>query len=115
LVVYDSVGKTTFLKSLNCLKPRGLLVSFGQASGAIPEFNTRILSEKGSLFLTRPTLANYASNREELLGRTNDLLSWIANGELKIRIHKEFKLSEAKDAHVELESRKTMGKLLLVP
>jgi len=114
-VVYDSVGKTTFLKSLNCLKPRGLLVSFGQASGAIPEFNTQILSEKGSLFITRPTLASYASNRDELLGRVNDIFSWIMNGKLKIRIHKTFPLSEAKEAHKELESRKTMGKLLLVP
>ena len=114
-VVYDSVGKTTFLKSLNCLKPRGLLASFGQSSGAIPEFNTKILSEKGSLFLTRPTLANYASNNNEILQRTNDIFSWIKNGDLKIRIHKEFKLSEAKEAHKELESRKTIGKLLLIP
>ncbi|MCH8003432.1 MAG: quinone oxidoreductase [Nanoarchaeota archaeon] len=114
-VVYDSVGKTTFLKSLNCLKPRGLLVSFGQSSGAIPEFNTRILSEKGSLFLTRPTLANYATNNEDIMQRTNDLFQWINSGELKIRIHKTFPLSEAKEAHKELESRKTMGKLLLIP
>lgn len=114
-VVYDSVGKATFLKSLNCLKPRGLLVSFGQSSGAIPEFNTRILSEKGSLYLTRPTLADYAASNEEIVQRTNELFSWIKGGKLKIRIHKTFKLSEAKEAHKELESRKTMGKLLLLP
>jgi len=114
-VVYDSVGKTTFLKSLNCLKPKGMLVSFGQSSGTIPEFNPGILSQKGSLFLTRPTLANYASNNNEILQRTNDIFSWIESGELKIRIHKTFPLSEAKEAHKELESRKTMGKLLLIP
>ena len=91
------------------------MASFGQSSGAIPEFNTKILSEKGSLFLTRPTLANYASNNNEILQRTNDIFSWIKNGDLKIRIHKEFKLSEAKEAHKELESRKTIGKLLLIP
>lgn len=114
-VAYDSVGKATFLKSLNCLKRRGLLVSFGQSSGAIPEFNTRILSEKGSLYLTRPTLADYASNKEEISQRTKDIFSWIKNKELKIRIHKEFKLSEAKDAHEELEGRKSSGKILMVP
>src|SRR3989338_4766655 len=101
-VVYDSVGKATFEKSLNCLKPRGMLVSFGQSSGAIPEFNTRILSEKGSLYLTRPTLSNYCSDRAELLSRANDVFSWIKNNKLRIRIHKEFRLSEAKDAHEEL-------------
>ena len=114
-VVYDSVGKATFEKSLNCLKKRGLLVSFGQSSGAIPEFNTRILSEKGSLYLTRPTLADYASNKEEISQRTQDIFSWIKNNKLRIRIHKEFRLSEAKDAHEELEGRKSAGKVLLVP
>ena len=114
-VVYDSVGKATFLKSLNCLKRRGLLVSFGQSSGAIPEFNTRILSEKGSLYLTRPTLADYASDKEEILQRTKDIFSWINYKGLKIRIHKEFKLSEAKKAHEELEGRKSSGKILLMP
>ena len=114
-VVYDSVGKATFLKSLNCLIRRGLLVSFGQSSGAIPEFNTRILSEKGSLYLTRPTLADYASNKEDISQRTKDIFSWIKNNKLKIRIHKEFKLSEAKEAHEELEGRKSAGKVLMVP
>ena len=114
-VVYDSVGKATFEKSLNCLKPRGMLVSFGQSSGAIPEFKTRILSEKGSLYLTRPTLADYASNKEEVSQRTKDIFLWIKNKELKIRIHKEFRLSEAKKAHEELEGRKSSGKILMMP
>jgi len=114
-VVYDSVGKTTFFKSLKCLRLKGLLVSFGQSSGAIPDFNTKILSENGSLFLTRPTLANYASNKDEILHRSNDLFEWIKSGELNLRIHKTFPLSEAKEAQKELESRSVMGKLLLIP
>ena len=114
-VVYDSVGKATFLKSLNCLKRRGLLVSFGQSSGAIENFNPAILSQKGSLFLTRPTLSNYCSNKVELLSRANDLFNWIKNKELKIKIHKAFKLSEAKKAHEELGGRKSSGKILLMP
>jgi len=114
-VVYDSVGKTTFDKSLNCLRPRGYLVSFGQSSGAIPPFNPGVLAAKGSLFLTRPTLAHYAANRQELLGRARDLFNWIASGELKLRIHDVFPLSSAAEAHQELEGRKTTGKLLLIP
>ena len=113
-VVYDSVGKNTFEKSLNCLKPRGMLVSFGQSSGAIENFNPAVLSQKGSLFLTRPTLSNYCANREELLWRANDVFSWINSGKLKIKIHKEFRLSEAKEAHEELEGRKSAGKILMV-
>jgi len=113
--VYDSVGKATFEKSLNCLKPRGMLVSFGQSSGAIENFNPAILSQKGSLFLTRPTLSNYCSNRSELLSRANDLFNWIKNKELKIKVHKAFRLSEAKKAHEELEGRKSSGKILLMP
>ena len=114
-VVYDSVGKATFNGSLNCLKPRGMLVSFGQSSGAVPDFNPGILSQKGSLFLTRPTLADYASSREELLQRTNDLFSWIKSGDLKIRIHKTYPLDKVQEAHKDIESRKTSGKLLLTP
>ena len=102
-VVYDSVGKATFEKSLNCLKPRGMLVSFGQSSGAIERFNPAVLSQKGSLFLTRPTLSNYCSDRAELLSRSNDLFNWIKNKEMKIKVHKAFRLSEAKKAHEELE------------
>src|SRR3989338_9042512 len=114
-VVYDSVGKATFEKSLNCLKRRGMLVSFGQSSGAIENFNPGVLSQKGSLFLTRPTLSNYCSNRAELLSRANDLFNWIKNKELKIKIHKSFRLSEAKKAHEQLGGRKSSGKILLMP
>jgi len=111
-VVYDSVGKTTFEKSIKCLKNRGYLVLFGQSSGPVQQLDLKLLYE-GSLFITRPSLKYYVTNREELLQRTNDLFQWIRNGELKLRIHNEFPLSEAKEAHKELESRKTMGKLLL--
>jgi len=113
--VYDSVGKNTFEKSLNCLKPRGMLVSFGQSSGAIENFNPAILSQKGSLFLTRPTLSNYCASREELLWRANEVFNLVKNKELKIRIHKVFRLSEAEKAHEELEGRKSSGKVLMVP
>src|SRR3989338_5567295 len=114
-VVYDSVGKATFEKSLNCLKPRGMLVSFGQSSGAIENFNPAVLSQKCSLFLTRPTLSNYCANKEELLSRANDVFSWIKNEELKIKVHKAFRLSEAKKAHEELEGRKSSRKILMMP
>lgn len=114
-VVYDSIGKATFNGSLNCLKARGMLVSFGQSSGTIESFNPRILSEMGSLFLTRPTLSNYVATREELLWRANEIFNWVKNKELKIRIHKVFKLSEAKEAHKESEGRKSKGKILLAP
>jgi len=114
-VVYDSVGASTFLKSLNCLRPRGMMVSFGNASGAVPAIEPLILSQKGSLFLTRPTLASYAAAREELLSRAGDVLNWIASGKLSVRIHKTYKLSEASQAHRDLESRRTSGKLILIP
>jgi NADPH2:quinone reductase len=112
-VVYDSVGQSTFMKSLDCLRPRGMLVSFGNASGAVTEFSPLILSQKGSLFLTRPTLANYTATVEELDWRANDVLNWIAQGKLKLHIHKVYPLSDAAQAHNDLESRKTTGKLLL--
>ena len=114
-VVYDSVGNATFEKSLNCLKSRGMLVSFGQSSGAIENFNPAILSQKGSLYLTRPTLSNYCANREELLLRANDVFNLVKNKELEIRIHKIFRLSEAGKAHEELEGRKSAGKVLIAP
>ena len=114
-VVYESVGKDTFDKSLNCLKPRGYLVLFGQASGAVPPFDPQILNSKGSLFLTRPTLGHYMSNRAELLERANDLFYWMATGKLKVRIDKTFPLSEATEAHRYLEGRKSKGKILLIP
>jgi NADPH:quinone reductase len=114
-VVYDSVGKTTYEKSLNCLRPRGILVLFGQSSGAVPPIDPGILAAKGSLYLTRPTLGHYSATREELLSRADDVLSWVSKGELKLRIEKTFALSDAGEAHRELESRRTTGKLLIIP
>jgi NADPH2:quinone reductase len=114
-VVYDSVGLTTFEKSLDCLKPRGYMVLFGQSSGPVPPFNLGTLAAKGSLFVTRPTLAHYAITREELLQRAGDLFHWIASGQLKLRIDKTFPLAEAAEAHRQLEGRKTTGKVLLIP
>jgi NADPH2:quinone reductase len=112
-VVYDSVGRTTFEKSLNCLRPRGTLALFGQSSGLVPPFDPTILNTKGSLFLTRPSLTHYVQTREELLWRANDVLSWTASGKLKLRIDRTYALSQAADAHRDLEGRKTVGKLLL--
>ncbi len=114
-VVYDSVGAFTFLKSLNSLRPRGMMVSFGNAGGAVPAIEPLILSQKGSLFLTRPTLSNYTASREELLWRGEDVLNWVASGKLKLRIHRTYTLAEAPQAHLDLESRATAGKLLLIP
>ena len=114
-IVYDSVGKDTFEKSLDCLRPRGYLVLFGNSSGPVPPFDLGKLAAKGSLFVTRPTLLHYASNREELLQRSGDLFKWIANGELKLRIDRSFSLSEAAEAQRQLEGRKTTGKVVLIP
>jgi NADPH:quinone reductase len=114
-VVYDSVGKTTFDKSLNCLRPRGYLVLFGQSSGAVPPVDPQILNAKGSLFLTRPTLANYTANRDELTQRVWDLFRWIGNRELAVRIDKTFPLEDAAQAHRYMEARETRGKVLLTP
>ena len=114
-VVYDSVGQTTFAKSLNCLVPRGMLVLFGQSSGAVPPFDPQVLSQKGSLFLTRPTLANYISARAELDQRASDLFGWVAAGKLRLRTEFEFPLKDAQQAHRALEGRKTTGKVLLTP
>jgi NADPH2:quinone reductase len=114
-VVYDSVGKTTFDKSLNCLKPRGYLVLFGQSSGPVPPLDPQVLNAKGALFLTRPTLGYYMATRKELSGRAGDLFEWMASGELHVRIDQSFPLAEAGEAHRYLEARKTKGKLLLVP
>lgn len=114
-VVYDSVGSTTFHKSLDCLRPRGMLVSFGQSSGPVGMVDPLVLSQKGSLFLTRPSLANYVSDPAELRWRAADLLGWLENGRLKLHISKVYPLSEAAAAHRDLESRKTTGKLLLQP
>jgi len=114
-VVYDSVGAATFDKSIDSLRPRGMMVSFGNASGAVPPFQPLLLSQKGSLFLTRPTLFNYCATREELLWRAGDVLGWAASGRLRIRIDRTYPLSEAAQAHRDLEGRKTSGKLLLLP
>jgi len=112
-VVYDSVGKTTFDKSLNCLRPRGLMALFGQSSGPVPPFDPAILNARGSLFLTRPSLAHHLLTREELLWRAGDVLGWLDSGKLKLRIHHTYPLADAAAAHRDLESRKTAGKLLL--
>jgi NADPH2:quinone reductase len=114
-VVYDSVGKTTYEKSINCLRPRGTMVLFGQSSGPVPPLDPGILAAKGSLYLTRPSLGHYSATREELLSRAGDVLGWVAKGELKLRIDRTFPLSDAAKAHCELESRRTRGKLLLIP
>ncbi len=114
-VVYDGVGKATFMPSLDCLRPRGMMASFGNASGPVPEIAPLILSQKGSLFLTRPTLVNYAADRQELEWRAGDVLNWIGAGKLKVHVFKTYKLAEAAQAQTDLESRKTTGKLVLVP
>lgn len=114
-VVYDGVGKSTFEKDLNVMRPRGYVVLFGGASGPVPPFDPIKLSQKGSLFLTRPTLISYTSMREELEWRANDLFNMIAAGKLKLRIPHVYKLDEAQQAHRDLEARKTTGKVLLIP
>jgi NADPH2:quinone reductase len=114
-VVYDSVGKTTFDKSVNCLRPRGYMVLFGQSSGAVPPLDPQVLNAKGALFLTRPTLGFYTADRAELLGRTNDLFAWMASGELKVRVDQTFSLAQAAEAHRYMEGRQSKGKLLLIP
>ncbi len=114
-VVYDSVGQATFLKSLECLSLRGFLVSFGQSSGKIPDFDPAILGRKGSLYLTRPSLFHYIADRESLERRASDVLSWVSKGELRLHIGDTVALCDASDAHRRLEARKTTGKVLLLP
>lgn len=114
-VVYDSVGQTTFHKSLDCLRPRGMMVTFGQSSGAVGNIDPLTLSQKGSLFLTRPTLAHYTSDPAELQWRAKDLFALLASGQLKVQIHRTYNLEQAADAHRELEGRRSTGKLLLKP
>jgi NADPH:quinone reductase len=113
-VVYDGVGRSTFEKSLNCLAPRGMLVLFGQASGPVPPLDAQILSQRGSLFLTRPTLQHYTATREELLQRATDLFTWMVEGWLTVRVDREYALRDAASAHRALEGRETTGKLLLL-
>ncbi len=112
-VVYDSVGQATFEKSLGCLRPRGMLVLFGQSSGPVAPFDPLLLNRKGSLFLTRPTLGNYISDRNELLQRSGDVLGWIAGKQIELRIDKVFRLADAASAHKYLEGRMSTGKILL--
>jgi NADPH2:quinone reductase len=112
-VVYDSVGKTTFEKSLGCLRPRGTLALFGQSSGPVPPIDPQILNTRGSVYLTRPSLAHYMLTREELLWRAGDVLAAVASGKLRIRIDRTYPLAQAVEAHRALESRATMGKVLL--
>ena len=114
-VVYDSVGKTTFEGSLNCLRPRGMLALFGASSGPVPPFDPIQLSGKGSLFLTRPTLWHYVATRAELEWRASEVLGWVAKGELKLRTEYMYPLDEAAQAQTDLEARKTTGKILLEP
>ena len=114
-VVYDAVGKTTFEKGLSCLAPRGMMVLYGQSSGPIGAFDPQILSAKGSVFLTRPSLFHHIATREELLARAGDVLGWIRDGKLRLQTEFEFPLKEAAEAHRALEGRKTTGKVLLIP
>src|ERR1700731_4308736 len=114
-VVYDSVGKTTFEKGLNVLRPRRMLVLFGGSSGAVPPFDLIVLSQKGSLYVTRPSLMNYIATREELVARSSAVFGMIATGKLKLRIAHTYPLAEAQQAHRDLEGRKTTGKILLIP
>lgn len=113
-VVYDSVGEATFMKSLDCLRPRGMMVSFGNSSGAVPPVQPLLLSQKGSLFLTRPTLLNYIATRAELDWRSGDVFRWIVEKKLVLRAEHTYRLADAAQAHRDLEGRKTTGKLVLL-
>jgi NADPH2:quinone reductase len=114
-VVYDSVGLTTFEKSLQCLAPRGMMAIFGQSSGMVPPFDPLLLLRRGSLFLTRPTLAHYAAKRDELVWRAGDVLGWVRDGSLDVRVDRAVPLADAAEAHRALEARQTSGKVLLIP
>lgn len=114
-VVYDAVGKDTFEKSLGCLALRGYLVLYGQSSGSVPSFDAQVLNQKGSLFLTRPSLFHHIVTREELLQRARDVLGWIEAGKLRLRVERTFPLAEAPEAHKALAGRQTTGKVLLIP
>lgn len=114
-VVYDSVGQATFMKSLDCLRPRGMMVSYGQASGVVPPFSVNILSAKGSLFLTRPSLAHYAAKREELETMARDLFGVLQSGVVRCEVKQRFKLAEAADAQRALADRRTTGSTVLLP
>ncbi len=114
-VVYDSVGRTTFEQGFGCLAPRGMMALFGQSSGPVGPFDPQVLAQRGSLYLTRPSLFHYVATREELVARAGDVLSWVRDGRLKLRIGGEFPLRDAAEAHRALEGRLTTGKVLLIP
>lgn len=114
-VVYDGVGVTTFMKGLDCLRARGMMVLFGQSSGPVPPFDLSLLNLKGSLYVTRPGLPAYTATRAELVARAGDVLGWIAAGKLRLRIEHEFPLKDAAEAHRALEGRRTTGKVILLP
>jgi NADPH2:quinone reductase len=114
-VVYDGVGASTFDKSLNCLRPRGLMALFGAASGPVGAFDLQRLNAGGSLFITRPSLNHHIATREELMQRTTELFGWIRDGKVKLRVDHQFPLEQAAEAHRQLEGRKTTGKILLIP
>jgi NADPH2:quinone reductase len=114
-VIYDSVGETTFTKGLDCLRPRGMMVIYGQASGPIPPVNTDLLSTKGCLYLTRVNLGTYTATRQELDERSGDIFRWVGSGQLKVHVFAEYPLAEAAKAQAALEHRETIGKVLLVP
>jgi len=114
-VIYDSVGRTTFEPGLDLLVPRGMMVLFGQSSGPVPPFDPQLLNQKGSLFLTRPSLGHYVATRDELVARADELLGWIESGAVKVRVERELPLADAAEAHRLLEGRKTTGKVLLIP
>lgn len=114
-VVYDSVGKTTFDKGFNCLRPRGVMALYGQSSGPTGPFDLQVLNAKGSLFVTRPSLNHHVASREELVQRAGEVLGWVREGKLKLRTELEFPLKDAAEAHRALEGRKTTGKVLLIP
>ena len=114
-VVYDGVGRATFMQSLDCLRPRGLMVSFGNASGPVEAFNLGILSQKGSLYVTRPTLMTYTATREQLLAAANDVIEVVSRGIVKIEVNQRFPLEDAAEAHRALESRRTTGATVLIP
>ncbi|HXS11238.1 MAG TPA: quinone oxidoreductase [Acidobacteriaceae bacterium] len=114
-VVYDSVGKTTFEDSLKCLRPRGLMALYGGSSGAVPPFDLIRLSTMGSLYVTRPTLKDYVQTRAALERRAHDVFTWVATGKLKVRIGHRYSLAEARQAHIDLQARKTTGKVLVIP
>ena len=114
-MVYDSVGQATFMKSLDCLRPMGTMVSFGQSSGTVPPFDTGVLSAKGALFLTRPSLMVYTEKREDLLAHARDLFEVVTKGAVRIEINQTYPLAEAARAHRDVEARKTTGSTILIP